>query len=112
MEDKYYIIDYDYNHKLKQNKFFIHELIPNQDFNFFIRDIEFTELEYLAQNSWDGIYPYCGAMFQYIPINKKQNARIHDLNLIKGYYTDIKEAEKDLEKLIDFIEKSKEKYIF
>lgn len=112
MEDKYYIIDYDYNHRLKQNKFFIHELIPNQDFDFLVRDIEYPEIEYLAQDSWDGIYPYYGAMFQYIQINKKQNVQIRVLNLIKGYYTNIKEAEKDLDKLINFIEKAKKKYIF
>lgn len=110
--NKYYIIDYNYNLRLNKMVFFIHELIPNADFDYFVRDIEYPEIELLGFDSWDGIYPYYGVLLQYIKINKEQESLIRDLDIIKGYYINKEEAEKDLKKLIDFIEKSEKKYIF
>lgn len=111
MENKYYIIDYDYkNHNIRY--YFIRELAPIKDFTHFVRDIEYPKIELLGCDSWDGIYPYYGALSEYIKINKEQESLIRDLDLIKGYYTNKDEAEKDLDKLINFIEKAKKKYIF
>ncbi len=112
MENKYYIIDYEYNFRNKRIFFFIKELIPITDFTHFVRDVEEPEIEYLGEDSLDGIYIYYGAMLTHVKVNRKQEKPIKDLNLIKSYYTDIIEAKKDLEKLIDFIKKSEEKYIF
>lgn len=106
MEDKYYIIDYDY--KNGDIHYFIRELIPIKDFTYFVRDIEYPKIELLGC----GTYPYYGVLLEYIKINKEQRSPIRDLNIIKGYYTNKKEAEKDLDKLINFVEKAKKKYIF
>lgn len=112
MKNKYYIINYDYSVKNNEKFFFIEELTPITDVTHFVRNVKEPEIEYLGGDSWDGIYIYYGAMLTYIKINRQQEKPIKDLNLIKGYYTDIKEAKKDLEKLIDFIKESEEKYIF
>ena len=112
MEIKYYIIDYGYNLKLKKNEFFIYELVPNEDFTHFVRDIEYPKIELLGYDSWDGICPYYGVLLEYIKINKEQESLIRDLDIIKGYYTNKDDVEKDLDKLINFIEKAKKKYIF
>lgn len=105
MEDKYYIIDYDYKTTYPNYLFFVRELIPVTDFDHFIRDIEHPKIELLGYDSCDGIYPYYGALLECIKIK----TLIRDLNIIKGYYTNKEEAEKDLNKLINFIEKTKKK---
>ena len=110
MENKYYIIDYEYDYP--NILFFTRELIPNKDFNCFVKFLDDIENEYVAKEHWEGCTPNCGAMYEYVNINKEQRSLIRDLNIIKGYYTNKEEAEKDLNKLINFIEKAKKKYIF
>lgn len=112
MEDKYYIIDYDYDYKNNDIHYFIRELVPITDFTHFVRDIEYPKIELLGYDSWDGICPYYGVLLEYIKINKEQESLIRDLDIIKGYYTNKDDVEKDLDKLINFIEKAKKKYIF
>ena len=110
MENKYYIIDYEYDYP--NFLFFIRELIPNKDFNCFVKFLDDIENEYLANEGRDGCIPDYGAMYEYVNINKEQRSPIRDLNIIKGYYTNKEEAEKDLDKLINSVEKAKKKYIF
>lgn len=110
MENKYYIIDYDYENGSMH--YFIRELTPIEDFTHFVRDIEYPKIELLGYESWDGINIDYGALLQYIKINKEQESLIRDLDIIKGYYINKEEAERDLNKLIDFIEKAEKKYIF
>ena len=102
MKNKY-IIECEYNIKLNKREFFIRELIPITDFDHFVRDIEYPEIELLGADSWDGIDLHYGALLESIKINKEQEETIRDLKLIKGYYDSAEEAEKDLEKLNNFI---------
>lgn len=111
MKNKY-IIDCEYNVKLKRHDFFIRELVPITDFDYFVRDIDYPEIELLGRDSWDGIYPYYGALLEFIKINKEQEEMIRDLKLIKGYYDSAKEAEEDLEKLNNFIKEHESKWKF